>query len=82
MPVVKVWIAGGLIPRKHEAEEPVVLQPRSTLRDLFNVLGLAPGPGVVALVDGRRTEPDEPLPDECQVTIFPHVSGGQAWTLG
>lgn len=76
MPVVRVWIAGGLTPCKHSGKDEVVLESQSTLRDLLNVLGLAPGPGVVVLVDGKRLELDESLPDECQVTIFPHVAGG------
>lgn len=76
MPIVKVWIAGGLNRCKHMGKDEVVLEPQSTLRDLLNVLGLAPGPRVVVLVDGRRLELDEILPDGCKVTVFPHVSGG------
>ena len=76
MPVVKVWVTGGLAPRKNSGEEQVVLQPQSTLRDLLNTLGLNPGPGVVALVDGKRFELDVSLPDECRVTVFPRVAGG------
>ncbi|MEW6080953.1 MAG: MoaD/ThiS family protein [Bacillota bacterium] len=76
MPIVRVWTAGGLTPCKHTGKDEVVLEPKSTLRDLFKVLGLSPGPGVVVLVDGRRIELDDLLPDGCEVTVFPHVAGG------
>jgi hypothetical protein len=54
----------------------LTLERSMTVREVINMLGITPQEVGLIVIDGVQRELEDPVPLDCRLCFFPHLSGG------
>lgn len=72
---VEIELFGNISPETPRKQN-LVLERSMTIREVINMLGITTEEVGLIVVNGVQSELDDPVPFDCRLCFFPHLSGG------